>query len=779
MKTLHIYPTSRAIRAAQERWRGQDGLVPTWMRMDRFEAQAVRLGDRALIDPLQRVLLLQAAADFADFAPLNVERTLVKFLSHSSGLFRFFEELAREEVDCKRLTEADAYAEFDAHVSILSHLRTRYRRLLEARGLTDTMFVPESFRLHEAFLDQFERIDLFLEGLLSRYELRLLEAVASRVPLVIHYTSSPFSGKMIERFARMDMAVPLSAAVRINMRQRILEASEPAPAKISARVVAVAERLEQVAEAMAQIDRMVHEGIAADRIALILPDERFKEVFRLYDRLNNLNFAMGFDYAHGRYYMVLSAIADHWRHPDPHTHERLERYGVRDEHLSGFVPSERMRSERFLSHLDRLNIEENDPIRSARVSEAREEFARLFPEELLRMDEWLPLWLHRLTEIRIDDLRGGMVTAMGVLETRGVAFDGVVIVDFNEGIVPAVPTKDQFLNTQVRAFADLPTRSDREALQKHYYHRLLVQARQAVIVYAQSDNRLPSRFLYELGLEDVPTRPAPLHLLYHQASRLVPDADPIVEDFDPAAQTWSASRLGSWLRCRRQYYYRYIRRIPPRPDPTFNEGAFLHTLLEHLYRRQDHFDAPETLRTSLHRLMDALLPEPTPRTAYMKTLWRQKLEPFIANHIIHFRQGWRVVETEKEFRSTIGSLRFKGRIDRIDRAGEQAWVIDYKSGALTEANRSKNLEHTTDFQMNIYRHLLRDDFPNPALGFWEIFGKGALVTARALDEKEALLETHLDTLARTQSFTATKTDTFSRCTYCDYALMCERGVYTP
>ncbi len=52
---------------------------------------------------------------------------------------------------------------------------------------------------------------------------------------------------------------------------------------------------------------------------------------------------------------------------------------------------------------------------------------------------------------------------MGVLETRGVSFRGVVIVDFNEGIVPASSSKDMFLNSAVRAFAGLHTRNDREA----------------------------------------------------------------------------------------------------------------------------------------------------------------------------------------------------------------------------------------------------------------------------------------------------------------------------
>ena len=55
----------------------------------------------------------------------------------------------------------------------------------------------------------------------------------------------------------------------------------------------------------------------------------------------------------------------------------------------------------------------------------------------------------------LDDVRGGKITVRGVLESRGIAYRAVVIVDVNEGIVPVSSSKDRFLNTAVRAFAGL------------------------------------------------------------------------------------------------------------------------------------------------------------------------------------------------------------------------------------------------------------------------------------------------------------------------------------
>ncbi len=774
MKTLHIYPTSRAIRAAQLQWQSTDTLVPTFMRMDAFEQQAVMLGDRAMIDPLQRVLLLQEAADFEAFEVFKVDRGLVKFLSRSDGLFRFFEELSQEGVGFDQLAEADAYAEFGEHLTILAQLKERYRALLEARGLTDRMFVSEQYRLHEGFVAQFGRIEIFLEGLLSRFELELLDQVAQQTEVILHYNTSPFSGKMETRLAARGITLAPHVENEINLTRKTNSHTPSKHTSVSAAVHAVSERFEQIAEAMVQIEGMVSRGIAPERIALILPDESFKESFRLYDRLNNLNFAMGFDYAHGRNYKVLSALSEHWRLPDGQTAERLERYGITEEVLEKIPKEGTVNIREFFDRLSILDLSENDPLRIARVSEATEEMRRLFPDERLPMTGWLSLWMQKLSTIRIDDLRGGMITVMGVLETRGVAYDGVVIVDFNDGIVPATTAKDQFLNSQVRAFADLPTRSDREALQKYYYHRLLSQAREAVILYATADDRLPSKFLYELGIESGSPAPTPLGLLYDQPSRLVPESDPVVEQFDPMAQIWSASRLKTWLGCKRRYYYQYIRGIKPKPDPEFNEGAFLHTLLDHLYRDADHYETPEALRRELHRLMDTLLLDETPKIAYFKVLWRQKLEPFIAQQLKHFRAGWRVAEREREFAGTIHGLRFKGRIDRIDQDATHTLVIDYKSGSIAEGNRSKNLERVTDFQMNIYRHLLDPKYANLILAFQTILTDGELHEARALDEKETYLEEHIATLKATRSFVAEKTDKLTQCTYCPYALMCGR-----
>jgi len=176
-------------------------------------------------------------------------------------------------------------------------------------------------------------------------------------------------------------------------------------------------------------------------------------------------------------------------------------------------------------------------------------------------------------------------------------------------------------------------------------------------------------------------------------------------------------------------------------------------------------------------LLNELLPKDDAKIAYKKLLWKEKLKGFVAEELIHFRNGWKVVEREKEFKGEIGGLRFKGRIDRIDQNDTQTLVIDYKSGSIAEANKTKNLESLSDYQMSIYHAMLSPKYQNLSLAFMKILEKGEVEEITALEEKNELLDTHIITLKQTKSFIAQKCEDLKKCKYCEFALMCERGEY--
>ncbi len=789
MNTLQIYPTSRALRTVTSQFKESDTLLPTLMRMDEFEQRAILLKNKIQVDPLQRILLLQEAARFEAFQGFHIDLSLVRFFTKSEALFKFFEELAGEHVDFATLAEADAYAEFGTHLEILERLLENYRRLLEEKGMIDKAFIPQSYILNEAFISSYEYIEIHLEGYLSHFELELLEHIATLVPLSIHYTTSNFNYKMQERFEAIGIKLPNHTHCHFSLSDKRVLSYEPNRQEIEAKVYAAEERQEQIALAFAHIEEMVHSGIDPEEIVLILPDESFKEHFTLFDTHNNLNFAMGYDYVHGRVYKSLEALYRYWQGREMESKKLLERYGFNMEIVDTLYSTKRVKVADFFSIIDGLGLHESPLMDVVEIDTAKKEkfnervqekyihFSKVLEAQHLPTTEWLFLWLQSLSKVTLDDVRGGKITVMGVLETRGVSFRGVVIVDFNEGVVPATSSKDQFLNSQVRAFANLPTKNDREALQKQYYKRLLEQADTAVILYASSDNKLPSKFLYELGLEKAEQTQAQFDLLYAQPSQIQIQADPKVEAFDVTAITWSASRLKTFLDCKRKYYYCYIQKLQAKSEEELNEGAFLHSLLDHLHREQDSYHSIEEMQKNIDILLDKLLPYEDAKIDYQKLLWKAKLRGFVQSQVAHFNAGWKVVEREIECQSTIGGLRFKGRIDRIDQNPTHTLVLDYKSGSTKEAQKTKNFETLTDLQMSIYHQMLSTKYPNITLAFVKLFEEGEIEEITALEEKNERLSEVIIELKQTKSFIAQKCEDLQQCKWCEFALICGRGEY--
>lgn len=784
MNQLHIYPTSRALRTVSALLKEQDGFLPTLMRMDEFEQRAVLIENKIQIDPLQRILLLREAAKFEAFDTFNVNHELVRFFTKSDALFKFFEELSAENVDFETLAEADAYVEFGTHLTILEQLLNNYKKLLDEKSFTDKAFIPKSYKLNDGFLRSYQSIEIHLEGYLSQYELALLEKISKITPLIIHYSTSKFNKKMQDRFEEYGIKLLNDKHATFDFSNKNMIEQETNRETIDAKVFSVEEREEQIALAFEKIESMVKSGIEAEKIVLILPDESLKEHFTLFDTHNNLNFAMGYDYSKGRVYKSLEAIYSYWQKYDKESRYLLERYGLDLESIEKISAAKTSDVKTFFNFLIDLklldapleNKEEKEKY-NERVDEIYVHFLKVFETQTLSLKEWLFIWLKALSKITLDDVRGGLVTVMGVLETRGVGFEGVVIVDFNEGVVPASSSKDQFLNSSVRAFASLPTKNDREALQKQYYKRLLEQASQSSIIYSTSDNKLPSKFLYELGLEKAEQKQAQFDLLYAQPSQITEAEEPVVENFDAHTITWSASRLKTYLDCKRKYYYRYIQKIQAKQDDALNEGLFLHSLLDHLYREKNCYGSKEEMQKKIDMLLDELLVFDDAKIAYQKLLWKEKLKGFVENQIEHFKSDWKVVEREKEFSGEIGGLRFKGRIDRIDQNATETLVLDYKSGSIAEANKTKNLENLSDFQMSIYYYMLSEKYQNINLAFMKILEQGEIEEITVLEEKNALLAQHIIELKQTKGFAAEKCDNLQKCKYCEFTLLCERGEY--
>ncbi len=80
-----------------------------------------------------------------------------------------------------------------------------------------------------------------------------------------------------------------------------------------------------------------------------------------------------------------------------------------------------------------------------------------------------------------EPLRG--LQLMGMLETRALDFDNVILVSANEGILPASNQQNSFIPFDVKLEYGLPTYKDKDSIFSYHFFRLLQRAKNIFITY--------------------------------------------------------------------------------------------------------------------------------------------------------------------------------------------------------------------------------------------------------------------------------------------------------
>lgn len=772
-----VLPTSRAIRQHLVSLKDQNAFLQRSITMGELMARALLVEGYENVDSDTRTLILLEAADFEAFCELNIERNFFTFTKNAAYLFRFFEELSGERVDIEALDAADTYGEFAEHIEILKLLRTRYAELCESRKILDRIFVPEYYRLNTDWIASLEALEVVAEGYLTNFEFDVLKSIAKIVPLTLEFEATHYNTKMQQKL--LAMGVKTVPGMRYSIDLGSVEIVKKAPVVIEAAISAtpLSQRILQAAFVKQKVYEMIDTGIDPERIAVVLPDESFVPLLRQFDAEGNFNFAMGTSLRESQFVRRCEAIMGYAEHPGVENSMRMKRLfeGAFEPIVRDYgTPCD---SAGFSAVTDAL-LEGESEIVSGMVKEERFYFERLIPrlgESSLRA--LLHLFVNRLKSRSLDDVRGGKVTVMGVLETRACRFDGVVIVDFNEAYVPHKSDKDLFINSAVRGRAGLPTTAERDALQKQFYYQLISRAQRVEIAYVSNETTLPSRFLKELGIASQRryADDAWADILFARSPKRQRDVEMIEGEYDFTKRPLSATGLKTFLECRRRFYYRYIadlraHRLPREMPEEYEIGNALHDALRDVYTAHDSFSDAKVLGASVAQAL-VRHSGSTPLERFLQQLWLKKLEPFFANEVRRFASV-RVKACETKLTMPFGTLMLEGRIDRIDRGQEGLEVLDYKSGGYP-LYTSRNVDNATDFQLEFYTLLAAQTSPVAYSAYYDL-SSGEIVTDPLHPRKMELLEEHLNALQRTASYTFDLTEEVSRCRYCDYAHLCQR-----
>ncbi|HZF71257.1 PD-(D/E)XK nuclease family protein [Sulfuricurvum sp.] len=774
-KECIVYPTARCIREAVAI--SDECFLSHMMTMGEFLSRAYVAVGKTVPDEDLRLLAMHEASDFSGFTALNIERNFFSFIQNSEYLFRFFEELSSEQVSVETLQSVDVYGEYEEHITILRRLRERYGEICTREGWADRIFNAEHTTIQHDFLRNFETITIVVEGYLTRYEIALLRECASHLEIILLYNTTAYNRKMTARFEEMGFELKEGMEYRLSLSEIRIVDENPLRINRSVQCEMFHTRLAQIGFIKASVETFVKEGIKPEKIVVVLPDEDAAVMLKEFDSEGNFNFAMGESFANTALYRQMESITLFLDEASVLNRERIRNISVS---TIDWFKTHYPQKFRF-SQLEELIglFEDADPESIEMVRDELHRFSHL-THALEEMDfrAVFRIFMNRLRQLSIDDVRGGKITVMGLLETRGVAFEGVVIIDFNEGYVPHKSEKDLFLNTKTREYAGLPSAHDRESLQKHYYSILFNRAKKVVIGCVQNAESVPSRFLLQLGIKHSPTPYRYEEVLFPKAQYKERNIGHYESEYDFTLHPLSASGLKSFLTCKRQFFYRYLahlrdHELPRDLSEERDIGNALHSALERLFSENTHFSSMKQIKESFDALWEERKTD-DPLERHMRRLWLDKLDPFYANEALRFASGVRVLYTEKESTVSVEGITLTGRIDRIDEYAGTLEVIDYKSGKYPDTDKEPK-ESDVDYQLSVYALLAGGLGKVGNVGYYDL-GKGELKIEQFLEEKTAKLREILALMASQKKWEWEMCEDLSRCRYCPYVYLCHREV---
>lgn len=338
----------------------------------------------------------------------------------------------------------------------------------------------------------------------------------------------------------------------------------------------------------------------------------------------------------------------------------------------------------------------------------------------MRLDTYFRL-LKRMTDLITIPFEGEPLSGlqvMGVLETRALDFDRLIILSMNEGIFPLKKAANSFIPYNLRRGFGLPTYEHQDSVWAYHFYRLIRRAKQVTLLYDTRTTGLQtgevSRFVHQLRYHYQYPLIDEL-VVYDVASSAVPpisvqktaEVEKLLSDFlSGGPRALSASAINTYLDCPLKFYFSVLEQIQEEDEITETVerdvfGSILHKVMEDLY-------APfkgKLVTADLLKLLrkDQPLLTGTIARAFAELFFKSPVvrplegENFLTGEMIRkyaekiLEQDARFtpfhyLESEKKVRAAItlsdrSVVQLKGFIDRVDSLDRVLRIVDYKTGS--------------------------------------------------------------------------------------------------
>lgn len=337
---------------------------------------------------------------------------------------------------------------------------------------------------------------------------------------------------------------------------------------------------------------------------------------------------------------------------------------------------------------------------------------------------------------------------MGMLETRVLDFERVILVSVNEGILPAGKLANSFIPYDVKKENELPTYKEKDAVYTYHFYHLLQRASDVHIIYNSEPDAMntgeKSRFIRQMEIEGI-------HELNHQVvspklPRIqslpfsVPKNNEIIKKLQGLSEKgFSPSSLLTYIRDPLQFYIEKVLGIKEYDEveetvAANTLGTIIHESLKKLYDPLvgKHVTIPhlKTMLGQLDQEVEYQFSKFFQKSQIRKgknliifEVSKRYISNFLKSEINHLDEGHsiKIIAIEEDISTKIKipelpfEITIKGQIDRIDEVNGKTRIVDYKTGLVKSADLELvNWEElTTDydkysksFQVLMYAHIL-------------------------------------------------------------------------
>ncbi len=310
---------------------------------------------------------------------------------------------------------------------------------------------------------------------------------------------------------------------------------------------------------------------------------------------------------------------------------------------------------------------------------------------------------------------------MGVLESRVLDFETVIITSVNEGKFPAGKSTNSFIPYDVKKEYGLPTFKEKDAIYTYHFYHLLQRAKNIYLIYNSDsegfDAGEKSRFITQLEVEKQPKHNFTFQHynpdvpnIAHQPM-VVPKTESIMLRLREIAEKgFSPSSLTTYIRNPIQFYFQRILRISETDEVEENIaantlGTIIHGALEELYKpfigriltNADIISCFAKIDDEVLKQFKEVYKEgeiKKGRNLLAFEVAKRNVLNFLKLELESLEQGdeVQIVALETTYERTLTDARLpfpvliKGNVDRIELRNGKVRIIDYKTGKVDKNN---------------------------------------------------------------------------------------------